>query len=84
MIIGLTYNSITSEELLKNIKDNDTEDDWSYYCGDEELKFNVDYFIESNKYFSNKFKEYNITTYDVSYDGDNVLNKIVEDIRNNL
>lgn len=79
-IIGLTYNEITSEELFRNVKKNDTEDDWTYYCTDEELKDNVKYFIESNKYFDSKFKEYNIKTYDVSNNREEILNKIIEDL----
>ena len=77
LIIGLTYNKITSKELYNNVKNYDTEDDWTYYCSKEELKNNIDYFIESNKYFSKKFKEYKIITYDVSENREEVLNEIV-------
>ncbi len=84
MVIGLTYNHITSEKLFKNIKNNDTEDDWTYHCDNEELKGNVDYFIENNKYFSDKFKEYNIKTYDVSDNRETIFEEIIKDIQENL
>ena len=36
-VIGLLYDEITEEELYHNIKEYDTEDDWTYWCSDEEL-----------------------------------------------
>ncbi len=81
LLIGLTYNHITSEELYSNIKNNDTEDDWTYYCTDEELKGNIEYFISSNRYLDTKFREYGIKTYDVSGDRETVLKEIVEYIK---
>jgi len=81
-IIGLTYNNITQEKIFKNIKSNDTEDDWTYYCSDEELKNHIDYFCKSNQYFSKKFNEYNIKTYDVSENRDSTFEKITENLKN--
>ena len=76
-IIGLTYNDITEEEMYNNIKKYDTEDDWTYWCSDEELKGDVKYFIKKNKFFNDKFKEYNIKSYDTSHDREKVLSEIV-------
>lgn len=81
-IIGLTCNDVTEEEIYKRIKKYDTEDDWTYWCNEVELRGNVRYFIERNEYFSKKFKEYNIKTYDTSHDREEVLNKIVNDLFN--
>ncbi|KKQ11441.1 MAG: hypothetical protein US24_C0027G0015, partial [candidate division WS6 bacterium GW2011_GWC2_36_7] len=77
-IIGLTYNNITKEKLFDDIKSNDTEDDWTYYVDNDELKGDVDYFIEYNKYFDQKFQEYNIKTYDVSENRNLVFEKILK------
>ena len=76
-IIGLTYNFITEQALYDNIKKYDTEDDWTYWCNDEELRGNVRYFIEKNKYFNEMFKKYGIETFDTSFNRENVLNDIV-------
>ena len=54
-IIGLTFNDITEQQLYDYIKKYDTEDDWTYWCNDEELKGNVRYFIDRNKYFNKMF-----------------------------
>ncbi len=75
-IIGLTYNHITENELYENIKKYDTEDDWTYWSTDEELKGDVRYFLERNSFFSEKFKKYNINTYDTSINREEVLNSI--------
>ena len=76
-IIGLTYNEITEDKMYQDIKKYDTEDEWTYWCNDDELKGNIRYFIKKNKFFDEKFKEYNIKTYDVSIDRDKVLKQIV-------
>lgn len=76
-IIGLTYNDVDSETLYNNIKKYDTEDDWTYWCSDEKLRDNVEYFIKRNRFFSDKFKEYNITSYDTSFDREEVLDRII-------
>lgn len=84
-IIGLTFNDITEQQLYEYIKKYDTEDDWTYWCDDEELKGNVRYFINRNKYFNEMFKKYDITTFDTSYDRDKVLTNIInnlEDLEN--
>ena len=77
-IIGLTFNDLSEQELYDCIKKYDTEDDWTYWCDDEELRGNVRYFIARNKYFNEKFKEYNISSYDTSNDREGVLNNILE------
>ena len=79
-IIGLTFNDITEQQLYEYIKKYDTEDDWTYWCDDEELKGNVRYFIDRNKYFNEMFKKYDITTFDTSYDRDKVLTNIINSL----
>lgn len=76
-IIGLTYNNLTENDVYDNIKKYDTEDDWTYWCNDEELKGNVKYFIDRNKYFNEKFKQYNIETYDTSFNREKVIAEII-------
>ena len=79
-IIGLTFNEITEQQLYDYIKKYDTEDDWTYWCNDEELKGYVRYFIDRNKYFNEMFKKYEITTFDTSIDRDKVLNEIIDNL----
>ena len=81
IVIGLTYNSIDEQTLYNEIKKNDTEDDWTYWCDDEELKGNVKYFIERNKYFNKKFKEYDIITFDTSINRKQVLADAVQSLK---
>ena len=81
-IIGLLYNNIDENELYQNMKKYDTEDDWTYWCNDEELKGNSRYFIERNKFFKDKFNEYNIKIYDVSKNREIVLNEICQNLNN--
>lgn len=77
-VIGLTYNHISEDDLYNAIKKYDTEDDWTFWCDDEELRGNVRYFLERNKWFNDMFKKYNITTYDTSYDREEILSEIVK------
>lgn len=77
-IVGLTYNHITEEELYNNIKKYDTEDDWTYWVDDEDLKGDVRYFIDRNSYFAKKFKEYKIDSFDTSLDRTKTLDEVME------
>lgn len=76
-IIGLTFNDITEQQLYDYIKKYDTEDDWTYWCSDEELRGNVRYFIDRNRFFNDKFKEYGIESFDTSFDREKVLERIL-------
>lgn len=76
-IIGLTFNDITEQQLYDYIRKYDTEDDWTYWCDDEELKGNVRYFIDRNKYFNEMFKKYGIKTFDTSFEREKVLEEVV-------
>jgi len=80
-IIGLVFDEISEEKLFKIIKDKDTEDDWTYWCNDEELKGNVRYFIERNNYYKEKFKKYGIKTIVSSNDRDKVFTEFVETLK---
>lgn len=79
-IIGLTYNHISANQLYENMKKYDTEDDWTYWCDDEELLGNARYFIERNIYFNEKFNFYNIESYDTSFGRENVFDTIVNNL----
>ena len=77
-LIGLTYNSISKEELFRNIRAYDTEDDWTYYVSDEQLEMFCEQFVERNRFFAEKFKEYQIMTYDTSVNREEVLSRILD------
>lgn len=77
-LIGLTYNRVTKEELFKTIRKHDTEDDWSYYLSDEQLEAYCGECVERNRFFDEKFREYDIPSYDTSADRKAVLHDIME------
>jgi GTPase SAR1 family protein len=80
LLIGLTYNQVSKEELFLRIRQNDTEDDWTYYLTDAQLEAYCAQFVEKNKFFTEKFKEYSIPAYDTSVDREAVLTDIVEQL----
>ncbi len=78
LLIGLTYNHISKEDLFDAVRQHDTEDDWTYYLSDDALKDYCARFVEKNKFFQKKFSEYQILTYDTSENREQVLRDIVE------
>jgi GTPase SAR1 family protein len=80
LVIGLTYNDKTKEDLFNSIRKYDTEDDWSYYLSDDELMEQCNRYIEINSFFNSKLKEYNIPTFDTSFDREKVLNYIMDNL----
>jgi hypothetical protein len=83
--IGLTCNHKTWEDLRHDIKKYDTEADWTHQLTDDELidfcKGSVE---QHNKFFAQKFNEYNFLSYDVSFERNKILDEIVSYIKTNL
>jgi len=84
LCIGLVYNNKTPDELFNDIRKNDTEGDWSNNCDDETLKKCVNIFTEDNKLMYDKFRKHDFIIYDVSNNRDQILDKIVSDIKHML
>ena len=83
-IIGLTINEETAEDLYNNMKKYDTEDDWTYWVKDDVLMADAKYIINKNKIFNEKFKEYGIRSYETSHDREQVLDKIISDLKETI
>ena len=83
LLIGLTYNDRTKEDMFNIIRKYDTEDDWSYYLDDNKLREYCDFYMDINKFFNEKFKEYNIKTFDTSKDREKVLKQALKYIEEN-
>jgi hypothetical protein len=79
--IGLIYPNQTTEGLFNDIRKYDTEDDWTYNISDDELKNHVNISIEYSKNFRDEFQMYAPVIYDVSSNREQVLDKIVNDIK---
>lgn len=71
---------ITPEELFLNIRDNDSENDWTYKLSDAELMNNVKNIISKGKMIKDECEKYNIQFIDTSHNRKQTLNKILEDI----
>ena len=83
LLIGLTYNNRTKEDMFNIIRKYDTEDDWSYYLDDNKLSEYCNHYMYINKFFDEKFKEYNIKTFDTSKNREDVLKKALKYIEEN-
>jgi len=83
LFIGLVYNNLTPDKLFSDIRKNDTEGDWSYNCDDDTLKMCSNIFVEDSRQMTEQFKEHNFMIYDVSEEREQILNKIVKDIKRN-
>ena len=81
LFIGLVYNNKTPGALFDDIRKNDAEGDWSYNCDDDTLRKCVHIFIEDSRQLHKKFQKHNFMIYDVSSDREQVLDKIVNDIK---
>ena len=80
LLIGLTYNQKTKKDLFNTIRKYDTEDDWTYYLTDEQLEEYCEQYIKINNYFNDKFKKYNIMSFDTSNNREKVLTEIVNSL----
>lgn len=83
IIIGLKYSDISRNDLLKKIRENDDEFEWTFHDSDEDLLIKLDYFLEKNKDFINMYDKYNIKSYCTTDNRDEVFNQILSDIKDN-
>ena len=82
-IICLTFNDIDKDTMYSNIKKYDTEDEWTYYLSDEDLKGDINFFIERNKFFYEEFLKHNIKYYDTSISREDAFNSAIRYFKNN-
>ena len=84
ILIGLTYSRKTWEELRDDLKQYDTEDDWTYHLSDDALDGFCKGSIGHLNYFREKFEEYGFSVYDVSAEREDILNQIVNYVRKQM
>ena len=85
LLIGLVQNKKTVDEFVNDFKKNDTEDDWTYGFDDDELReYASKDAIPFSRSMTDHLMEYGFTIYDTSTERDQVLDKIVEDIKSKL
>ena len=83
ILIGLVQNRKTADEFFGDLRKYDTEDEWTYGLDDNELRELISRdFIPSNKFMTDYLTKYGFTVYDTSSEREQVLNQIIEDIKN--
>jgi inorganic pyrophosphatase len=80
IIIGLTYNNLSSKKLFDRIKKYD-KNEWINSFDDKTLLDKCDCFINRNKYYNNCFLKLDIKNYDLSNERDIVFNNIINELK---
>jgi hypothetical protein len=82
ILIGLVQNKKTADEYFNDFRKYDTEDDWTYGFGDDELREYVSQdAIPSSRFMTDQLMKYGFTIYDTSTEREQVFDKIIEDIK---
>ena len=85
LLIGLVQNNKTADEFVRDFKKYDTADDWTYGLTDDELReYAIQDAIPFSRSMTDHLVKYGFTVYDTSSEREQVLDKIVEDIRGAL
>lgn len=79
-VIFLGYSHVTPEEELKNVRSREKENIWTTKISDEDLLKLIEEDIDFSKYIESECKRLGIAYYDMSYDREKMLNKIINDI----
>lgn len=53
LVLGLTYENISNNQLLSDIRENDEKTDWTYYLSNEILAITVIDFLQKDKMLCN-------------------------------
>ena len=81
VLIGLVQNKKTADEIFSDIRKYDTDDDWTYFLDDDDLRDVAEDAVTFSRSMTDHLVKYGFTIYDTSAERERVLEKIVEDIR---
>ena len=84
ILIGLAQNGKTADEYFNDLRNYDTEDDWTYGFNDDELKEFSKMSVQVDREMADYMKKYGFTIYDTSGDRKQVFDKIIEDIKSKM
>lgn len=85
LLIGLVQNEKTADEFIRDFKKYDTKDDWTYGLSDDELRRYVNQdAIPFTQTITEDLIKYGFRVYDTSENREQVLSKIIEDIKLNF
>lgn len=73
----------TPENVKRKIRENDTEDDWTYHTGDIILDMACNQIVEHSKELQEQCKKYNIKFFDTSGNRKEKIKEIVKQIEEN-
>jgi len=79
-IVYLGSSDVTPEERFAIQKQYDTENDYTFYKNDEELREGADYIVEQSKLIKSQCEQYGLPYYDTSYDRFETFARIIKDI----
>jgi len=82
VLVGLVQNNKTVDDFVSDLKKYDTEDDWTYNFGDDDLRKVCEDVISFGHSMSEHLVKYGFTIYDTSMEREQVLNQIIGDIVN--
>ncbi|MDD5701101.1 MAG: hypothetical protein PHU23_03535 [Dehalococcoidales bacterium] len=81
LLIGLVQNKKTVDEFISDFKKYDTENDWTNNFNDDDLREISEDAISFSRSMSDYLVKYGFTMYDTSKEREQVLDQIVEDIK---
>jgi hypothetical protein len=84
ILIGLAQNNKTLDEFVSDFKKYDTPDDWTYVFDDDGLKEISQDAISFSRSMTEHLIKHGFTIYDTSTNRNQVMDKILEDIKSKL
>ena len=81
LLIGLVQNNKTVDEYIRDFKNHDTEDDWTYNFSDDDLREVSKDAISFNRSMSEHLVKYGFMIYDTSTERERILDQIIADIK---
>ena len=81
-VIFLGCSQISVDDMMRQIRDNDEDHYWTNKISDEQLRKETKSNIEFSKYLEEECKKLGMKYYDTSFDRENVLKQVLNDIIN--
>lgn len=84
ILIGLVQNKKSANEYFNDLRKYDSKDEWTYSMNDDELRKFSEMSVSWNREMTDYLLKYGFAIYDTSTEREQVLDKIVEDIKSQL
>ena len=84
LLLGLAQNKKTADEIFSDIRKHDTDDDWTYFLDDDDLRDVAEDAVAFSRSMTEHLMKHGFTVYDTSMAREQVFEQIIKEIQSKV